>query len=369
MTPGSYSRSLTVAGNFIVALLIQSCDSKVDNKSEYYGPEDFVKVKKTDVHAHIYTSDMALYEQAEKDNAALISINVEVPGEPPIDSQQYFALRQQQQSNGKVRWLATFGTQSINERGWAEKELGRLKNAFDSGALGIKVWKSIGMTVKDKNGNFIMIDDPVFDPIFSYLEDHNFPVIGHLGEPKNCWLPLEQMTTNNDRNYFREHPEYHMFLHPEYPPYDTIIKHRDNLLKRHPKLKFIGAHLASLEWSVDEIAKRLDQFPNMTVETAERFGQLEYQSLTDYDKVRNFFIKYQNRIMYGTDFVIFENDNRDTIKQKAHALWLRDWKYFTTDDSLQSPQINSRFKGLLLPKEVVNKIYYENAERLFGKKQ
>ena len=368
MVVDSYSRTLTVAGTLITILLVQSCDSKSDNKSEYYGPEDFVKVKKTDVHAHIYTSDTALYAQGEKDNTSLISINVEVPGEPPIDSQQYFALRQQQLSSGKVRWLATFGTGSINEHGWADKELNRLKNSFDSGAVGIKVWKSIGMTVKDRTGKFIMIDDPVFDPIFNYLEENNIPVLGHLGEPKNCWLPLEQMTTNNDRNYFKEHPEYHMFLHPEYPSYDTIIKHRDHLLERHPKLKFIGAHLASLEWDVDEIAKRLDRYPNMAVETAERFGQLQYQSLADYDKVRNFFIKYQDRIMYGTDFVIFENDNRDTVKQKAHALWLRDWKYFTTGDSLQSAQINNRFRGLLLPKEVVNKIYYENAERWFVKK-
>jgi predicted TIM-barrel fold metal-dependent hydrolase len=362
-----FSSSMVICG-IACFMLVQACGSKSDSKSEYYGADDFVKVKKTDVHAHIYTADMGLYEQAEKDNVSLISINVEVPGEPPIDSQQYFALRQQQQSGGRVRWLATIGTTMINEPGWAEKELTRLKNSFDSGAIGIKVWKSIGMTVRDKKGNFIMIDDPVFDPIFDYLEQNNIPVLGHIGEPKNCWLPLEQMTTNNDRNYFREHPEYHMFLHPEYPAYDTIIKHRDNLLEKHPKLKFIGAHLASLEWDVDEIARRLDKYPNMGVETAERFGQLQYQSVANYDKVRNFFIKYQDRIMYGTDLVLFENDNRDTIQQKARALWLRDWKYFTTGDSLQSPQVNSRFKGLQLPKEVVDKVYYANADKWFGKK-
>lgn len=156
------------------------------------------------------------------------------------------------------------------------------------------------MTIKDEDSNFIMIDNPVFDPIFNYLEQNNVPVIGHIGEPKNCWLPLEQMTTNNDRAYFTAHSEYHMYLHPEYPSYDTIIQCRDRLLEKHPKLKFIGVHLGSMEWDVDHIAKRLDKFPNMSVEPAERIGQLQYQSIQNWQKVHDFFIKYHDRILYGT---------------------------------------------------------------------
>ena len=348
-------------------LLFNSCAEESKKENEYYGADDFIKVKKTDVHAHIFTNNPALYQQAQKDNVALITVNVEVPGEPPIADQQRFAVSQQQQSQGNILWLATFNTDSINEPGWADKELSRLKKSFDSGANGIKVWKSIGMTIRNKDGKFVMIDDPVFDPIFNYLEQNNIPVLGHIGEPKNCWLPLEQMTTNNDRNYFREHPEYHMFLHPDYPSYDTIIQHRDNLLIKHPKLRFIGAHLASLEWNVDEIAKRLDQFPNLAVETAERFGQLQFQSITNYDKVRDFFIKYQDRIMYGTDLVTYEKDNPDSIQQKAHNLWMTHWTYFTAGDTLQSRQVNGVFKGLMLPKEVVDKIYNKNIGRWFDK--
>lgn len=213
-----------------------------------------------------------------------------------------------------------------------------------------------------------MIDNPVFDPIFKYLSENKIPVIGHIGEPKNCWLPLDKMTTNNDRDYFSKHPEYHMFLHPEYPSYDAIIRSRDHLLEKYPNLKFQGAHLGSMEWDVDEIAKRLDKFPNMSVEPAERLGQLQHQSIQNWQKVHDFFIKYQNRIMYGTDLEENNAQQPGELKKRAHDVWTKDWRYFTTGDSLQSPYVNQKFKGLHLPKDVVDKIYFKNAEKWYFSK-
>jgi predicted TIM-barrel fold metal-dependent hydrolase len=334
------------------------CNS--NDGERYYSMEDFAAVKKIDIHAHALVGRPALVQQAKDDNFTLVSINTEVPGEPPIDSQQYYILQLHQQFPDNIFYVTSFKTETINQPGWSDEQLAYLKNSFDSGALGIKVWKNIGMTLKDKDSNFIMIDNPVFDPIFNYLEQNNIPVLGHIGEPKNCWLPLEQMTTNNDRNYFAAHPEYHMYLHPEFPSYDAIIQSRDRLLEKHPKLRFIGAHLGSMEWDVDEIAKRLDKFPNMSVEPAERFGQLQYQSIQNWQKVHDFFIKYQDRIMYGTDVEDNTTLNPEDLKKHAHELWLRDWRYLTSGDSLQSPFVNKKFKGLQLPKTVVDKIYYHN---------
>lgn len=341
-------------------LLLNSCHT-----TRYYTPADFSSVKKIDVHTHINSTHPAVAEQAIKDNVVLISVNVEVPTWPLIDSQQYFAIQSHKKFPAVFFYITTLETKTINQPGWSGRQLERIKESLDSGALAVKVWKNIGMVIKDKDSNFIMIDDPIFDPIFDFLEKKNIPVIGHLGEPKNCWLPLDQMTTNNDRDYFRKHPEYHMYLHPEDPSYETIIRARDHLLEKHPDLRFIGAHLASLEWDVDEIAKRLDQFPNMSVEPAERMGQLHFQSIKNWQKVHDFFIKYQDRIMYGTDFLEAPAANADSTRKKAHDLWMNDWMYFTTGDSLQSPFVDRKFKGLRLPKEVVNKIYYRNAEKIF----
>src|SRR5688500_20289032 len=118
------------------------------------------------------------------------------------------------------------------------------------------------MVYRDKDNKLIMIDDPRFEPIFKMLTDRKIAVIGHLGEPKNCWLPLEEMTVNNDRNYFKNHPEYHMYLHPEYPAYDEVIASRDRFLEKHADLRFVGAHLGSLAWNLDELGKRLDYCQN-----------------------------------------------------------------------------------------------------------
>ena len=192
---------------------------------------------------------------------------------------------------------------------WADKTIAQLKTSFEYGALGIKLWKNIGMVHKDSTGHFIMIDNPKFDPVVQFIIDQNKTVMGHLGEPKNCWLPIEEMTVNNDRSYFKEHPQYHMFLHPEYPSYDDQINARDNFLSKYPDMRFVGAHLGSLEWDVDELAKRLNKFPNMAVDMAARIPHLQHHTTLDREKVRNFFIQYQDRLTYGSDSGISDSTN------------------------------------------------------------
>lgn len=354
---------------FLIAITFTFCGSPGNTSNDYYSTEDFERVKKIDTHVHINTNESDILEQARIDNFILISLNTEVPDYPTIEDQQNYILNQRKKYGAGINWLTTFETKTINQSGWSNRQLEYLKTSFKKGALGIKVWKNIGMAIKDKDSNFIMIDNPIFDPIFNYLEANKIPVCGHLGEPKNCWLPIEKMTTNNDRSYFASHPEYHMYLHPDYPSYDAQIVARDRLLEKHPNLTFIGAHLGSLEWNVDEIAKRLEKFPNMLIEPAERLGQIQYQSLTNWQKVHDFFIKYQDRILYGTDTEPDSTQNSVQIRKKAHDNWLIDWKYFNSGDSLVSERLNQKFKGLKLPKSVVDKIYYLNAHKCYFNKR
>ena len=210
-----------------------------------------------------------------------------------------------------------------------------------------------------------MIDDPRFDPIIDFIIKNSIPVVGHLGEPKNCWLPVEKMTIKGDKNYFSEHPEYYMYLHPEFPSYEEQIAARDNMLEKHPGLKFIGAHLGSLEWSVDQLAKRFDKFPNMAVDMAARITHLQYQAKTNWQKVHDFCITYQDRLLYATDILVNETDSTEAIKKQAHGTWLNDWKFFTTNEKMQSPEVEGGFNGLKLPRTVIDKIYRKNAERWF----
>jgi hypothetical protein len=206
-----------------------------------------------------------------------------------------------------------------------------------------------------------MADDAALNPVINFIKSRNLPVNGHLGEPCNCWLSLDQMTVSGDRNYFRENPQYHMFLHPEYPSYEDQIDARDNLLKKNPDLTFIGSHLGSLEYNVDSLALRLDRFPNMAVDMSARIVHLQYQSSKDRDKVRNFIIKYQDRLLYGTDVSYLGSKDTEAFKKEMHETWMADWKYFATGDELKTRQFEGTFKGLLLPRDVVDKIYSRNA--------
>ena len=176
------------------------------------------------------------------------------------------------------------------------------------------------MTYKDSAGQFIMIDNPKFDPVIQFIINQDKTIMAHLGEPKNCWLPLDQMTVNNDRNYFKNHPEYHMYLHPEYPTYDDQINARDRFVEKHPDMRFVGAHLGSLEWDVDELAKRLDKFPNMAVDMAARIPHLQHQTKLNREKVREFLIRYQDRIIYATDSGISPDQIQKTKKRFAQYL-------------------------------------------------
>lgn len=345
----------------IALAFLLSCKGGANQEMRFYSLHDFLKVPKIDVHVHINTNDNALVEQAEKDNFILLTINVEVPDYPSLDQQLNYASNQKEDSPQRLYFLSTFETETIEDPEWQDKVIASIKSARDQGSIGIKVWKNIGMVIRDQNGDFIKIDDARFDPIFRYLEDNGIPVCGHIGEPKNCWLPLEEMTVNNDRNYYQRHPEYHMYQHPEYPAYEELIAARDRVLDKFPELRFIGTHLGSMEWSVDEIAKRLEKYPNMAVDLTARIPHLQYQSLKDWDRVYDFFIKYQDRIMYGTDLHITEDSDPEQVKKNAHQTWLADWQYFVTADSMQTERVNGKFKGLRLPKHVVDKIFYENA--------
>jgi len=333
-------------------------------RDNYYTMEDFSSVPKIDAHFHINSESSVLTDLAREDNFRLFTVNVD-NGRRPLDTQYRFATYQARQSPEVVDFITAFDLQQWDSTGWENEAIAHLERSFRDGALGVKIWKSIGMVYKDSSGNFIMIDNPRFDPVIRYVIDQDKAVLGHLGEPKNCWLPLEEMTVNNDRTYFREHPEYHMYFHPEYPSYEDQINARDRFLERHPDMRFVAAHLASLEWDVDELAKRFDKFPNMAADMAARICHLQFQSQKDREKVRNFFIKYQDRLIYGTDGGIGPNDDPDRTRAYTHEKWLEDWKYFVTDETMSVNEVNGEFQGLKLPKGVVDKIYYANAVKWF----
>jgi predicted TIM-barrel fold metal-dependent hydrolase len=341
-----------------------------------YAASDFARLPKVDAHVHVNTDTGEFLSIAAKDGFELLSINVDYPDFPPMDRQADIAHKLAAADPRHFHFVTTFSMKGFGNADWTANTIRHIDAEIQRGALGVKVWKNIGMVEKNAQGRLIMLDDSGFDGVMNHLEQRGIPLIAHQGEPKNCWLPLDQMTTENDRSYFREHPEYYMYLHPEQPRYEDLMAARDRFVAKHPKLKFEGAHMASLEWSVDELAKFFDAYPNATVDLAARMTQVQYQSNADYGKVQRFFLKYQDRILYGSDLTEdapsaaqrAQNPptNAAHFSAEADGFWRSDWIYLATAGRQHIDAIKADAKGLALPKPVIDKIYYSNARRVFG---
>ncbi|QNQ09546.1 amidohydrolase family protein [Sphingomonas alpina] len=339
-----------------------------------YSEADFARVAKFDAHVHANVNDPRFLDVARRDGFDLLSINVDYPDFPPLPLQATVAHQMQAIDANRFRFATTLSMQGFGTPGWTERTNRALDDAFARGAVAVKVWKNIGMVATDAQGKRVFLDDPRFDGVMAHLEQRGVPLIAHQAEPKNCWLPLDQMTTENDRSYFKEHPEYYMYLHPEEPSYEALMAARDRFVARHPKLAFDGAHMASLEWSVDELARFFDRYPNTVVDLAARMSNLQVQSNADIAKVRAFFVKYQDRILYGTDLTDSPPDPAaraqnppatGNFAKEADQVWRADWRYLATPLGQRVDAINADAQGLNLPRAVIDKIYWKNARRFF----
>lgn len=338
---------------FFAALALLSCNTQ---KTAYY------KMPKIDAHVHIRTENPEIVLEAKKENFKLLCVCTNKSDQAFVDKQMRIANKLQNQFPNDFFYITTFPMEGFEMPGWQDKIVSKLHQEFDSGAIGLKLWKDIGMVRRDSDGNFIMIDDPGFDKVLDFVASSNKTLMLHCGEPRDCWLPLDSMIGKQSKDYFKAHPEYYMYLHPECPDYDDQIAARDHLLAKHPNLRVVGAHLGSLEWSVDELAKRLDRYPNFAVDMAARICFLQAQ---DRQKVMDFIVKYQDRLIYGTDFIISEGDDTKRGAADLKKEWWQDWKYFSTDKEMTSYNVKASFKGLDLNDSILRKIYYLNAQHWF----
>jgi predicted TIM-barrel fold metal-dependent hydrolase len=348
-------------------LLAIACCAQMAHAAEQtvYTGNDFSRIEKIDTHVHLHGSVPMFMARAEADGFRLLTINVNYSTFPPIERQLADALALEREYPDRVAFAATFDAGDSGSASWLAQTQQQLEDAFADGAVAVKVWKDIGMQYRGAHGRPVMIDDERFTPLFRNLERRGIVVLGHQGEPRNAWLPLGAMTTRGDREYFSAHPEYHMYAHPEWPSYEEQLAARDRLLARHPKLRFVALHLASLEWDVEPIAAFLKQHPAASIDLAARLVHLKLQASKDPEKVRQFFIAFQDRILYATDLTRSLDQSDAAFADEAHAVWWDDWRFLSSNEELRSTEFDGAFHGLALPREVIDKIYRDNARRMF----
>ncbi len=260
----------------------------------------------------------------------------------------------------RYAWCTSFGLDGWGEPDYDERVIRALERDFADGALACKVWKNIGMEFQNPDGSFIHIDDPRFDRILHYLADSGRPLLMHIGEPLACWRPLEPGKPHY--SYYSNNPEWHMHGRTDMPSHEEIMVRRDNLLERHPRLRVIGAHLGSLEYDVAEVAKRFERYPNFAVDISARLDDLAYQ---DSALVRQFFLDFPDRVLFGTDLVRVEPQSQKTAEERRRIQagvreeYLLHFRYFESEGPVT---VRGReTQGLGLPPDVLSRFYTENA--------
>jgi predicted TIM-barrel fold metal-dependent hydrolase len=316
----------------------------------------FAALDPIDTHAHVFANDPAFLAMLNRLHLHLVDICVfsdKEPSFPTLQAQIDSVLAVIRPSKGHVSICTTFDPFQFRAPNFAADTVQQLDRDSKNGAVAVKIWKNIGMELKTPDGKYVLPDDPVFAPIYRAIADHNMTLIAHVAEPSSCWEPPNPASP--DYNYYKDHPEWYMYGKADSPSKDQILAARDHLLAENPKLRVVGAHLGSMEVDVDEIAKRFDRYPNFAVDTAAR---VVYFTLQPRDKVRAFFLKYPDRVLYGTDLDFGRKGDLGTLKD-WQSTYLRDWKFFSTNEMVD---FNGRkVQGLQLPDSVLRKLYHDNA--------
>ena len=222
--------------------------------------------------------------------------------------------------------------------------------------MGVKIYKTIGMDLRGRDGKYVMPDNPAFAPILDAIAANGKTVYAHIAEPAGSWKAYDP--NDPDSGYYRDNPLWQMYGKPGRPAKATIIAARDRMIAQHPKLRIVGCHLGSNEEDVDQIAKRLDEFPNYVVDTAARVTHL---ALQPHDKVRAFMLKYQDRVLYATDDGTLPGDNLTARLNNWQADIERHYKYFATGEQVEF--MGRKVRGLELPPAVLRKLFRTNAEK------
>ena len=242
--------------------------------------------------------------------------------------------------------------ESIDSSDYAITQVDIIKDAVEQGAIGLKVYKSLGLNNKDKFGNRIAVNDPRLDPIWAVCGELNIPVLIHTAEPALFWEPKDK---NNERWLeLKQKPSRYRGDSDFVPSFEELLKEQHDVFKKHPQTTFINAHMGWMANDLDRMSSHLDKYPNVMTEIGAVLAELGRQPR----RARKFMVDYQDRVMFGKDsykkeeyYVYFRvletKDEYFSYYRKRHAFW--------------------KMYGMNLPDSVLKKVYYKNALKLFPK--
>ncbi|MEO9477156.1 MAG: amidohydrolase family protein [Cyclobacteriaceae bacterium] len=324
-------------------------------------PEHPVKRAKfpfIDVHSHQWnlTKERLVTLQQEMDSLNMaIMVNLSGRGYDraagDIGSQEYLAgmvKRIEGEATGRIAVFTNVSFKKIGEPGWTEEAVKQLEQDVSNGAVGLKIYKSLGLGINDVDGNRVAIDDPRIDPIWAKCGELGIPVLIHAADPKSFWDPHDEknerwleLKLRPRRKREADNPA----------PWEQIIAEQHHIFANHPNTTFINAHMGWMANDLEALGQHLDTYPNVNVGIGAVIAELGRQPRF----AKAFFEKYQDRILFAKDaynpeefytyFRVLETeDEYFPYYKKYHAFW--------------------RMYGLGLSDEVLKKVYYQNALRV-----
>ncbi|HTF67288.1 MAG TPA: amidohydrolase family protein [Edaphobacter sp.] len=319
----------------------------------------FAALNPIDTHTHLYQSAPAFMAMLKRLNLHVIDILVtHTPDQKELDTEKSQAIQFVRFSEGHAILCTTFNPFPYAQPGFSRKVIAENNQDFDHGTIAVKIWKNIGEQVKNAKGDYVMPDDPVFEPIYQDIAAHNKTLIAHVADPNTIWEAPNQAAA--DYSYYTEHPEWYMYNRPKAPSKEAILVARDHVLEKNPKLRVVGAHLGSMEADFAQLSGHLDQYPNFAVDIAARMPYIVRQPRAD---IINFINKYQDRLIYATDNGLAVNANAAEVAQRLEKSYAFDWRFFATNDTLEYR--GHTVQGLALPLPILQKLYHQNAVKWF----
>ncbi|MFO0999387.1 MAG: amidohydrolase family protein [Planctomycetaceae bacterium] len=256
---------------------------------------------------------------------------------------------------------------------WSDRAAKQIEEGHRLGAAGLKEFKRLGLFLKDGSGKLIRIDDPKLDPVWKRCGELSMPVSIHVGDPKAFWLPYDD---KNERwTELKDHRSWWFGDAKIHPPRMELLEALNRVIEKHPQTTFVCVHFANNPEELDWVEQALDRFPNMHADMAARIPELGRH---DPAKVRHLFEKHQDRILFATDFMVYNKlilgsggDAENPTDDDAVEFFMKCWRWMETDDRdwahMTPIQGNWLISSIQLSPDICRKIYFDNAQRLFAR--
>ncbi len=256
--------------------------------------------------------------------------------------------------SGRFETIAWFDWRDLHAEGFWQRTVERLERFAEAGFCGIKIWKDLGLTLRDSNGELLRVDDERLSPFFEKAGELDSPVMFHIADPDAFFLPIDRF--NERYEELAAHPDWG-FYPSEYSK-DELLSQRDTIFQRHPRTTFVAAHVAEKSEDLGYVSRLLNETPNLYVDIGARTAELGRQPYT----AREFFIKHADRILFGTDLV------PEAEMYRLHYRFLETADEYFDYPSHASRQGRWQIYGIDLPNDVLRKVYRGNALKLLEKK-